>query len=727
MSKGNAQINAQKQQQNIQQVQMNPQMEALNNGYTVQEFQELEREKKEREDLFFRQLLSQDENYKELGELLNYVKERNQKDWTQNFDECGKQSEKIFEKFKGLYAKNAGIQNWQEGNQELEELKAKSRALTETMTKRDKAQAVIRDNADFREFDKEIRTMVEKSSSTDSKTYKMVIKVAKEYLAAEDMSMLDQLDILWRLQACMREYAKLRYKTSYKTDKGKERMTRITKLLAMTDKFFEYQELLEVAKKENEEYENLQNELKDSDLAPEYVECKDQYSHYTKNNLAVKRWPQILLPYERDKKNNNQVTPETKENYEINKKFFRAYQSRDIRRQIAALGRIYLKQCLPDFSKEDLTPENVLKFEMERHTKGAQAPNRLILCDFLSELEKRMGNKNNPLVKYMGDRLSCFSRSLMTTAFTFHMANVGINVEANKKSIHKSAPGKEAEMMKYQEAQEMYEENYLPIDEKLEKQLRDFIKEVDKEELQAEKIVGSHEYVKETCRLQAKKETVDKQARPLIKEHYSKDLNENPELASLLIPFYKDKNGNVTNPVSKANKAYNDKFMTLIHSNDPEDRLAALASVYLRLKKFNWKDNEPTRDEVSEFGRQMISSRGFASQYQAFSSCLLMEAEITDHPMIHYMQEIYNRPLTTYSMNLVRLNNNTNGYDNSGEFLDNVEAEGLAEEHYNALLEQVKEEIEAEKASHGGHVIQQDLMMEDELRRLCRNKGIAIM
>lgn len=725
MSKGNGQVNAQRQQQqqNIQQVQISPQREALNNGYTLQEFQKLEQEKKEAEDQYFRKLLSMDENYKELGELLNYVKERNQKDWTQNFDECGKQSEKIFEKFKALYAKNAGIQNWQEGNQELEELKGESKALTETMTQRDQAQAEIRDNANFKEFDKEIRTMVEKSSSTDSKTYKMVIKVAKEYLNTEGL--MEQLDVLWRLQACMKEYAKLRYKTSYKTDKGKERMTRITKLLAMTEKFMECKEYFELKQRDLDRATYMSSELKDSDLTQEYIESKNIYATYTKVQFDQKRWPQIMLPYKRDKKNKNQVTPETRENYEIDKKFLRAYQSQDINRQIAAIARIYLKQPLPDFSKEDLTMENVIKFMNARYVEDTIESNKMILSDFITELERRIGRKDHPLLKYMGDRVSDPARSNMSSAFGLRMGNIGISTSTCQRDDD-VATGKEEEEMMYQAAQEMYSE-HRPIDEELEKQLREFVEKVDKEELEAEKMKGSHEYVKETCRLQVKKAEVDKQARSLIKEHYANYLNENSDLGSLLIPFYIDKNGEVTNATSKANKEYNDRFMKLIHSNDPEDRIAALASVYLRLKKFNWKDDEPSLGDVAEFGRQMVATKGFDSQYQAFNNCLQMEAEKTDHPMLHYMQGIYNRPLTIYSMNLVRLNNYVNGYDSIGDFMEDVDTEMVAKESYTALLEQVKEEMELEKANHGGHVIQQDLMMEDELKRLCQDKGIAIM
>lgn len=724
MPGGKGQINAKKQQQqNIQQVHMDPQTEALKSGFKLKEFQELEQVKKEKEDLFYRLLLTNDEKYKELGELLNYVKERNQKDWTQNFDECGKQSEEILEKFKGLYAKNAGIQNWQEQNQELAQLKAESKAITETMIQRDKAQAEIRDNTSFKEFDKEIRTMIKKSSATDSKTYKMVIEVAKEYLNTEGL--MEQLDVLWRLQACMKEYAKLRYKTSYKTDKGKERMTRITKLLAMTYKFMECKEYFELRQRDLDRATYMSSELKDSDLTQEYIESKNIYATYTKVQFDQRRWPQIMLPYKRDKKNKNQVTTETRENYEIDKKFLRAYQSQDINRQIAAIARIYLKQPLQDFSKEDLTMGNVIKFTNARYVAGTIESNKMILSDFITELERRIGRKDHPLLKYMGDRVSDPARSNMACAFGLHMGNLGISISKCQRDDD-VATGKEEEERMYQAAQEMYSE-YRPIDEELEKQLREFVEKVDKEELEAEKIKGSHEYVKETCRLQVKKEEVDKQAGPLIKEHYANYLNGDSDLGSLLIPFYIDKNGEVTNAASKANKAYNDKFLTLIHSNDPEDRVAALASVYLRLKKFNWGDDEPSLGDVAEFGRQMVATKGFASQYQAFNSCLQKEAEKTDHPMLYYMQGIYDRPLTTYSMNLVRLNNYVNGYDSTGDFMEDDNSEMVAKESYTALLEKVKEEMELEKANHGGHVIQQDLMMEEMLKQLCQDKGIAIM
>ncbi len=59
--------------------------------------------------------------------------------------------------------------------------------------------------------------------------------------------------------------------------------------------------------------------------------------------------------------------------------------------------------------------------------------------------------------------------------------------------------------------------------------------------------------------------------------------------------------------------------------------------------------------------------------------------------------------------------------------MEDVDTEMVAKESYTALLEQVKEEMELEKANHGGHVIKQDLMMEEMLRQLCQDKKIAIM
>ncbi len=725
--------------QNAQNVQMNPQEKALYLEKLEKQKKEMEAElelqKKEEEDRYFLEILEQDADeqdaYEEIREMMSYVKSRKKKAWAQNFDECGKEAEEIFEKFKRLYEKNLGKEDWQKKNEELKALKEDADELVDLMKERDMAQAEIREGATFRLFDDQIRALINESSITNSKTFKMVIKTAKEYVKTNDL--MEQLNILWKLQACLQEYAKLRYKNVYKTDVGKNRMEIVTKLLAMTDKFLECKEVLELRQQDRDKTLNMEKEMKAPDLAIEYQDSKSQFAQYAKNakdEIYDEDWSQIMLPYKRDKKNNNQVTPQTMENYEIDKKFLKAYQTEDVRRQLAAIARIYLKQPLMEFSKEDLSKKNVMEFEKKRYTEDTLASNVMILKKFVKELQYRIGGSEEykTMLSYIQKRISSGPSSCMREAFPIHLDNHGIDLKTGKKS-QIQLPDQKEENFQYQMARELYGNYHKPIDEAMEEQLREFVHSVDEEEQQAENKIGSHEYVKETCKLQAKKAKLDERAEPLVRSHYSQYLGQNQMLGSLLIPFYKDKNGDVTVKESKINMAYNDKFMSLICSNDPEDRVAALASVYLRLKKFNWGDKEPTGEEVSEFGRQMASTKGFVDQYKAFTSCLKLEAEKTDAPMIHYMMGIYDRPLTTYSMKLVHLNNYVHGYDASGKPIDNmgVEEKEACKNNYNDLLKKVSEEMKAEKERNDGHLIQQSPKMEEEMRQLCKEKGIDIM
>ena len=722
------QINAQRQQQqqNLQADLRLTQEQIRNGGYSAAELEKLEMQRKELEDEFFRQIVH-DEKYKELGNLQNYLRERNQKAWTQTFDECEKKSQKIFAKFRKLYSKNAGKKNWEERSSDLAQLKEEALALTETMTKRDQAQQAIRDNANFTDFDAEIKVLIEKSSDSDSPTYKAVVAAAKEYVATKDLS--QQLDIIWRMQACMKEYAKLRYKTKYGTKEGKRRMDQVTKLLAMTDKFLEFQEFIELKKQNDKSSDAMNHEVKYEEAA-EFEETKQKYNKITTNKLLDSRWYQICLPYKRDKEGN--VTKDTQENYNTTMKFLRAYQSNNTKRQLAAIARIYLKQNLPDFTREDLTADNSVKLANAMFGKDIQRTNKSILTDFIKDLSNRT-KAYDVLLSYMGRRIGDPTLGVMTTTFQLHALNAGIDPERMKK-INKDRPSKKKVEQMLDQAKAAYEIDHQALDPELEDQLRTLIAEVDKEEQEEKQKPSSPEYLKELCLFQTKKRKLyEDKAETLIKERYSDYMNtenkywkKNDQMSSLLLPYAVNKDKQVTSKSEQFFK-YNEKLIPLLHSEDPEDRIAALASVFLRLRKFNYAKNRPVSSTIAEYDKQMLGTPGFVSQYRAFGDFLAEEEKrSSDHPMIKYMKKVYENPLTDYSLNLVYTNRYAHGYDDAGNFFDNAELEKTSKNSFDATVKLVNEEIKRQKAENNDKLAYTDETEDAKLKQLCESRGLEV-
>ncbi len=729
------QVNAQRQQQQNFQIDYELIREPIKKaGHSAAELKNLELKRQAQEDAFFCNIVH-DEKYKELGDLQNYLNERKHKDWAQNFDECQKKSDEIFAEFRKLYSKNYKKENWEEGSKKLAQLKADALALTKTMTKRDNAQKAIRDNANFKDFDAELKVMIQKASDSGSPTYKAVVAAAKDYMAAENI--LDQLHHIWRMQACMKEYAKLRYKTKYGTTEGERRMNQVTKLLAMTDKFLECQESLEIRKEAQEISQSLTHELENEEVAL-FEETHSRYSKITTKQFVKSRWNQPLLPYKRDK--NGKVTEETKENYEISMKFLKAFQTKNTRRQMAAIARVFLKQNLLDYSKEDLKIENVFKFDTALYGKYIQKTNKPVLLDFLADVEKRMKSDkpldkplDKTLLQYMSNRLSDPAYGAMTAAFDVHMKNIGIDAAGIKK-YKGDVPGKAKEDFFINNANINYDALYQPLDLDLENKLRKFIEEVDKEEQEEKQNPASTEYLKELCRYQEKrKKLYEDKAQTLINERYSDHINgenkywkKKSHLGSLLLPYTVNKDGKVASKSEQFFK-YNEKIMPLLHSEDPEDRIAALASVFLRLRKFDFAKELPTGSTIAKYDKEMLETPGFVSQYQAFGDFLAEEAKRSpDHPMIKYMKKVYENPLTGYSLSLVNTNRYAHGYDNKGAFMDNAELETQSQKIFADIVELTTEEMKKQKAENNNQLVYTDETEEAKLKQLCESKGLKI-
>ncbi len=724
--------NAQIQQQApvFQPGQRQSQEDALRNGLTLEEYRQLEEIRTDTENTFFQELLK-NEKYAQLKELQDYVNARNKKAWTQNFDECGKKAAEIDAKFRNLYFKHASEQNWEEGNAELAELNEESRNLMITMRQRDNAQEEIRNSTTFTTFNTEIKELIASSRLTDSDAYDAIIKVAREYDGmTKDLS--KQMELIWRLQACMKEYAKLRYKTSYKLPKGRERMARITKLLAMSDKLLEYQDMLALKEDNTRARAFLENEAKTNEK-DEFIECIGEFNKTRKKEFQLDdRWPQALLPYKRDSQ--NKVTAETKENYEIDRKLLRAFQEDNPTKRIAAIARVYLKQNLPEFTEDDLSKDNIFNFEKELYSKNTLLSNRTILCDLISEVAAQMDGPMPPLLAYMSQRLSDPCRSIMHAAYQLRMQSLGIDTNSDCK-FTKEIPEAMIDAQ-IQSAKASYAMR-TPLNNDFESQLRQLIQKVDAEEEREKMDPNSHVYARETSRLLVLRSQLADNVSTLFSEKYPDYVTganeywvQNERLVSLMLPYSLDKGP--TFEKSRKNIEYNDKMVRLLHSENAEDRIAALASVYLRIHKFAWKNEAPTMGEVAEYCRKMAETDGFTNQYLTLKDYLKDENERTpNHPLIMYMQSIIDRPADTYLSLLQRFYRAINGYDHDGKYLEDdddetnpVSVKNASKEGYASALTVLIEEMDKEKAANNGSMIQQNQEIENQMKHLCKSKGL---
>ncbi len=720
------QMNAQQQQQQQPLFQRPTKKEALRSGLTLEQFQQMQRDQEVQEDQFFYNLLKNDEKYRELGALQTYVNGRKQNAWAQNFDECGKESEEILAQFKALYIKNHKKENWQERSGELAQLKTKAKDLTKKMAQRDQAQKAIRDDATFEAFDNEIRTLLQHTSKNDSDAYKAVAEAATEYINEPNLS--KQMDILWRLQGCMMAYAQLRYKTKYGTPQGRKRMTQITKLLAMTDKLFVYREIIDIRGRDKAAHENLSNELKTYE-ADTFNEALTKYKKTVKTNIPDIRWSQIMLPYERDK--NGNVTLETVRNYQINQKFLRAFSSNDTERQLAALARIFLRQSLPDLTQDDLDAKNILECEKKSfYGENCLNANKPLLCSFIEELRKRM-DANNPLLQYMADRLRDNTMNMMSSVFAIHVQNIGLDMKNFEKC---KIPAKSKEELQALEdsllaqTKAQHDTLHVPINKELENQLRQLIQKVDQAESKEQNKPATQEYMAMLCKAQKSKSRHEKKAKALIEERYSNYLNgdnkyweNNEQLYSLLLVYNTNKDGQPTQLTQKLFD-YNEKAMQLLHSDNVEDRIAALASVYLRLAKFE-RNNDSLESQIAAYDHNMIFAKGFSSLYQTFRRFLLQEEKRSSHPYITYMKNVFDSNHVTKILPLVNLNRLAHGYDQSAHFTNDENSEAASKAEFDTKAKEVLAEMKAEKANDPGTI---NMEMENTLRALCDKKGLKI-
>lgn len=399
---------------------------------------------------------------------------------------------------------------------------------------------------------------------------------------------------------------------------------------------------------------------------------------------------------------------------------------------MAAIARIYLKQNLPDFTMEDLTVDNSVKLANAMFGKDIQRTNKSILTDFIKDLSNRT-KAYDVLLSYMGRRIGDPPLGVMTATFQLHALNAGIDPERMKK-IHKDRPSKKKVEQMLDQAKAAYEIDHQALDPELEDQLRTLIAEVDKEEQEEKQKPSSPEYLKELCLFQTKKRKLyEDKAETLIKERYSdymdtenKYWKKNDQMSSLLLPYAVNKDKQVTSKSEQFFK-YNEKLIPLLHSEDPEDRIAALASVFLRLRKFDYAKGVPTDSTIAEYDKQMLETPGFVSQYQAFGDFLAEEAKRSpDHPMIKYMKKVYENPLTAYSLSLVNTNRYAHGYDNNGTFMNNVELENQSQKTFADIAELATEEMKKQRAENKNQLVYTDETEETRLKQLCENKGLKI-
>ena len=696
------------------------------------------------------EFLANPEQMQELNKLKNYMQTRSTENWAQNHDKYAglynKLNGKYYKKFKKLFDKQEKTQQQDLiKNADWRSIENQAKKTLAAVQKKDQEQKKIRSQTSIRAFEAEIDELLKDRGFFPSPIYQKVLETAEKYRNEKDLN--KQWELLFSLQTRVREYASIRHKKIYGSIKGRRRMNRMTKLLAMMDKLLTDQTIIKNAYKHEERVGQIVRDA-NSIFADDFKRIAEVNTE-RKFNIRSSRWQQLLLPYERDDKGN--VTPETKENYEINVELIRALQTKDKERRLAAIGRIFLKQNHGEINENSFTEENLPKHLEQIRNGQSVITNHLILMDLVKRENEVYWNKNNNFLTYMTGRENDETRTMLTSAADMYLKKVGYNeqIEGIRMSDPSEKFSKEKEEKRVQSfdnqvksclnlAQQLYENRkFTNKDEQLEQKLRDFINdentkleksEENKKEYKENYDYDSPEYLQKTANLMNEKnrqrnmvyDDLKKNHSNLIKNKTYWQLTE--RLPDMLRPYEKDRNGQPTEG-TKAIYEQNEKMLTLLYSENPEERIAAIAFVYLRNKKITIeKSNELDDGKLNILMRAQATTEGFPTQYNTI--CDFVKDEKKRQPenqFILYMDKQLSSIEFAYEIPAAEAHYRAMGYD------ENMQSEGQKQVQKTikeGMLAGLEEGIQKEKKDNGGKLVKVNPTIERQLMDLCRKKGL---
>ncbi len=694
-----------------------------------------------------------------LKALNNYMKTRIKKDWIQTSDEFAQISAKLYSQYEKTFLKTGTMSNW-------EKLEAEAEEALRGVQQRDETFKEIRKNANIMDVEQCINELLaDRNNLTDSKAYTKVWNAADAYMKMIDpdpkerakttsSEYKEQMKALNNLLSELHGYASLRYKTYYHSPKGKRRMNRITKLIALTGSVLEVEPTLTVIRDTHEQRDKI-----GEDLDIHFSEDINKLYEINANALPG-RWADILLPYERD--DAGQVTAKTRANYEDNWETIQAFKSDDDGLRLAVIAKLY--QRLTKFQTDaNSYQKDAVNNIYKQITASKNALSLYAIFTSVVQMERNRYNKKGKAIPaeltYMeGVMLSAKYCNLMSGMQQFLMsygfdANTGkVNTKITKKQsvqhqnsgrllmdLAKAAPEPDIRMDMEEALQGRV--NQLHQNQQHLETLRQDLQERDANH---QPNVNSVYYLDDMARC-IQKHRIKSNATQQDLETYLGDFFDEQKVRSigginplktdisrmrdLMLMYERGADGNITLETHQ-NFQTNLKLLRLFISPEATDRIAGIAYIYLNLKRTYYTEEKDWTKEnmLNKYRGEYLS---YPLQQRAYNTILdIIAGELDrtkDNALLNYMDK------QTGSVNMCAMRQlgssyfKLQGYNIDGKKIPKakLEEEKVKEqkffEGYKANAD-IQAQIEREE--NNGQFIMPNVDMEAQLRKLCQSKGL---
>ena len=749
----------QEQHQNLQEQVQNPvqQMAPQNFGFEEAELSKEDKEIMRKIGLAARYLNHSDALPK-MKAFNDYMKARSKQDWVQKSDEFAKLSADLYRKYENAFLKKGTMSNWEKLEEEA------GKALLQVQQK-DEISKQIRQNANMMDMERTIDELLgDRKEKSDSPAYTSVWEAAEAYKKLIKQNPEDrekdgindwkeQVDALKNLSSALQGYASLRYKKRYGTIKGRRRMDRVTKLIALTGSILEVEPAVTALRESEEERKNINLDLQ-INFAND-IETLDRENDNQMQNL----WADVLLPYERN--GDEEVTAETKANYEDNWETIQAFKTQDDALRLTMVAKLYKRLNKFDLSEKSYEKDNIVAFY-----KNATASQGLFdlyrTISNVIEMEMNRYKKRNMDLP----RELAYMRSVMVSEKYTYIRNASKNylesygfkesglvdttIYAEKNAEYQSTAKESMNRAKTMG-------NPL-IDEEMERQLQARVDQLHQQpghqdalrrELQNHDATVrvdtySQAYADDTARRIQKKQIAELATQEDLAHNHSEYFYETKikaagrkpfldtdarRLRDLMLVYKRGTDGEIT-PETRQNHETNMKLLNLFFSEDATDRIAGIAYIFLKLKRTRY-----TQEADLTPGNMLKKYRGtqlcYPLQNVAYNTILdaifAEKHRTSDNELLRYMDEQTGSENMRYMRTLGEYVFCLKGYDPDGKaWPKKMEEKKLAfyQTQHDAVEEETKIKFQKEKNKNNGQPILPVEEKEEQLRQLCRSKGL---
>ncbi len=688
----------------------------------------------------------------------DYMKKRINQDWVQKSDEFAKVSANLYRKYENAFLEKGTMSNWEKLEEEAE------KALRQVQ-QRDETARQIRQNANVMDMEQTIDELLrDRKENTDSpaysdvwkaaNAYKKLIKQDREERAKEDIhEWKAQVAALKNLSSALQSYASLRYKKRYGSFKGRRRMDRVTKLIALTGSILEVEPAVTAIRESAEKRKAINVDLQVN--FTEDLRALDQAN----GNQMPNRWADVLLPYERN--SNGEVTEETRANYEDNWETIQAFKSQDDALRLTMVAKLYNRLNKLELNEESYKKENIDAFYKNGTASRGLFSLYMIFSTIIQMEEKRYTDRHMELPRelaYMKSVMVSEKYTFVRNATKSYLESYGFKEEGGM--VDTTLHAEKSKEYQTTAKQVMDAAKGMPdpvIDEAMEQALKDRVErlhqqdgyqEALRQELQTRDAnwqpnTESEAYAEQTAQLVRKCRLEDNAVQKDLARHLPQwfdggelakrglrpFLSPPPRLRDLMLKYKRGEDGEVT-PETRQNYETNLRLLNLFFSENAEDRIAGIAYIYLRLKKTYWNSEEDiTRGNALKKYHDLVTTDSMQFRaYNVILDALSSEKSRTQgNELLTYIDHQMDAANQLFMRNFGENHFCLSGYDLEGTPMKKEhEEEAILSNQIgaDAMKDQIIATMQMEKAQNNGNITLPVAEIEDQLRELCRSKGL---